>query len=160
MNVPREQISVALFNLFANNAALKALCTTITRVPKIWSAVTNAELPYLLLFKGGPDTEGYSQSQAIGLTKYRLNFNLWLYLRSDATGEVLAETLINNVADAIDAAMQGNPPNAGNLSAYGQKQTLGGIVNNAWIEGGSEWGREFEDNNITIFWRIAVETGI
>jgi hypothetical protein len=40
------------------------------------------------------------------------------------------------------------------------ERSLGGLVNNAWIDGGNEWGREFEDNNITVFWRIAVETGI
>ena len=94
----------------------------------------------------------------MALTKYRINFNLWLYLTSDPTGNVVAETAINNIADAIDSAMQGKANTQ--ISSFGERQTLGGLVNNAWLEGGSEWGREFEDNNITIFWRIAVETGI
>ncbi len=154
MRTPREQISVALFNLLANNTALAALCKTITRTPKIWTAVNEADRPYLQLFKGGPETEGYIQPQQghIGLTKYRINYNLWLYLSVDPSGQINGETTVNNIADAIDVAMQSN--------AFGERQTLGGLVNNAWIEGGSEWGREFEDNNLTIFWRIAVETGI
>jgi hypothetical protein len=159
MNVPREQISVALFNLLDLNQNLANLCQTITRTPLIWTAVPEADKPWLGLFKGGPETEGYSQpqQQSIGLTKYRINYNLWLYLTADPSGTTIAETTINNIADAIDAAFQ---VNANGSSAYGMKQTLGGIVNNAWLEGGSEWGREFEDTNITVFWRIAVETGI
>jgi len=154
MKGTREAISVALFNLLTSNTALAALCKTITRTPKIWTAVNEADRPYLQLFKGGPETEGYIQPQQghIGLTKYRINYNLWLYLSVDPSGQINGETTVNNIADAIDAAMQSN--------AFGERQTLGGLVNNAWIEGGSEWGREFEDNNLTIFWRIAVETGI
>lgn len=158
MRVAREQVSVALFNLLNNNQALSSLCKTITRTPKIWTAVNEADKPYLVLFKGGPETEAYiqPQSQHVGLTKYRINYNLWLYLTADPSGTTTAETIINNIADAIDAAFQTNAL----ISSFGERQTLGGLVNNAWIEGGTEWGREFDDTNITVFWRIAVETGI
>ncbi len=160
MNVTREQISVALFNLLATNATLKPLCNTITRTPKLWTAVNEADRPYLLLFKGGPETEGYiqPQQQHIGLTKYRINYNLWLYVTADPSGEVNGETIVNNIADAIDSALQSKVGPTG--TSFGERQTLGGLVNNAWLEGGTEWGREFEDTNLTIFWRIAVETGI
>jgi hypothetical protein len=159
MKGTREGISVALFNLLTSNSALGSLCKTITRTPVIWTKVPEGNKPWLGLFKGGPETEGYiqPQQQHIGLTKYRINYNLWLYLTADPSGRVVAETTINNIADGIDAALQ---TNASGPTAYGERQTLGGLVNNAWIEGGSEWGREFEDTNITVFWRIAVETGI
>lgn len=152
MNVTREQISVALFQLLHGNQALSQLCTTITRSPKIWTEATTAEMPWLQLFKGGPDTETFTQNQAIGLTKYQINFHLWLYLTADPTGATVVETTINNIADAIDAAMQNG--------MKGERQTLGGLVNNAWLNNTSDWGREFDDDNIVIFWRITVETGI
>jgi hypothetical protein len=152
MNVAREQVSVALFNLI-NVASVQALCKTITRVPRLWPTVQEAERPFLTLFKGGPATEEYEQPQdrRLALTKYILHYNLWLYLTADPTGTIVAETAINNIADAIDVALK--------LPLPGERQTLGGLVNNAYLEGGSEWGREFEDTNITVFWRISVETG-
>jgi hypothetical protein len=158
MRVARESVSVALFNLLDQNQALGELVSTISRVPRIWTSVNEADKPALILFKGGPDTEGYvqPQQQHIGLTKYRLNFNLWLYMTADPSSTTVAETAINNIADAIDAAFQ----TGATATSFGERQTLGGLVNNAWIEGSSEWGREIDDTNITVFWRIAVETGI
>ena len=152
MNATRESISVALFSLFSNSAALSTICKTITRSPKIWTEVSPAQMPWLQLFKGGPDTESFSQVQAIGLTKYVIHYNLWFYMLADPTGMIIAETVINNASDAIDAAMQ--------AGRKGERQTLGGLVTNAWIDGGSEWGREMEDENIVVGWRISVETGI
>lgn len=157
MNVTREQISVALFNLFKNNANLNSLCKTITRIPQMWTSVNEVQKPWLCLFKGGP-AEQFDQPQSgrIGLTKYSIHYNLWLYVTADPSRQIVAETPVNNIADAIDAAMQTD----GQKTAYGERQTLGGIVNNCWLEGGNEWGREFEDSNLTVFWRINVETGI
>lgn len=166
MKGTREQISVALFNLLAQNQTLASLCKTITRIPQMWTAVQEANKPYLLLFKGGPATETYEQPQntRIALTKYIVHYNLWLYLTADPTGTTVAETLINNIADAIDAALQAAPqtppgrPLPG--GSFGERQTLGGLVNNCWLDQSSEWGREFEDTNITVFFRITVEVGI
>lgn len=159
MNVAREAVSQALFDLLYVQS-LKDLCKKITRTPQIWTEVADADMPFLVLFKGGPATEEYVQPQSvhIALTKYTLHYNLWLYLKSDPTGTVVAETTINNIADQIDIALKA--PTSGNApGGFGERQTLGGIVNNVYLDGGSEWGREFEDNNITVFWRITVETG-
>jgi len=154
----REQISVALFNLLKNNQPLAALCKTITRSPRIWTAVSDVEKPFLTLFKGGPASEYFDQPQErrIGLTKYILHFNLWAYIAADPSGQVNAETIANNISDAIDLAMQTDA----NKSSFGERQTLGGLVTNCYIDGGSEWGREFEDSNLVIFWRITCELGI
>jgi len=154
----REQISVALFNLLATNQALAALCKTITRSPRIWTAVNDVEKPFLVLFKGGPDSEHFDQPQErrAGLTKYLLHYNLWLYVVADPSNQINGETIANNISDAIDTAMQTDS----NKSSFGERQTLGGLVTNTYLDGGSEWGREFEDNNLVIFWRITVETGI
>lgn len=158
MNVPREQISLALFGLLQNSTQLANLCKTITRVPRLWTNVSDVEKPFLCLFKGGPSTEHFDQPQSgrLGLTKYIIHYNVWLYVVADPSSQIVAETPVNNIADALDAAMQSGVTN----TSYGERQSLGGIVNNAWIDGGNEWGREFEDNNLTVFWRISVETGI
>ena len=73
-----------------------------------WSAVQDAAKPFLVLFKGVPATETYEQPQdrRLALTKHILHYNLWLYLVADPSGQMVAETVINNIADAIDAAMQ------------------------------------------------------
>jgi hypothetical protein len=154
MNVSREQVSLALFNLLSTNTSLKPLVRTFTRVPRMWNDVGEGDKPQLLLFKGGPATEYFeqSQNQRIALTKYMVAYNLWLYVTADVTGKAVVETVINNIADGIDAAMH--------VNALGERQTLGGIVNNAWIDGGNEWSREFQDANIVVMWRIVVETGI
>jgi|SRR6185437_1197555 len=161
MNVSREQISTALFQLLTNNPQLAQLCNTITRVPKIWTEVPTAQIPWLCLFKGGPATEEFSQS-ALGLTKYIIHYNLWLYLRADLASEqqdnTTAETTINYVADAIDVVLQSTIN--GQILQRGQAQTLGGLVTKVSLEGGSEWGREIDDENIVVAWRIAVETGV
>jgi hypothetical protein len=165
VNVSREAISVALFNLLANNENLDNLCNTITRQPLIWTAVDSALKPFLTLFKGGPAAEEFIQPQqkSIGLTKYHITYNLWLYVQTDPSGQINGETVVNNIADAIDAAMQGQGPYSAvtpGQDSFAERQTLGGLVNNAWIDGGNEWGREFEDNNIVVMWKIGVETGI
>jgi hypothetical protein len=158
MNVPRESVSIALFNLLKNNQQLSTLCKTITRAPRIWTTVNDVEKPFLTLFKGGPATEHFDQPQdrRIALTKYIIHYNLWLYVVADPSSQIVAETPVNNIADALDAAMQTDAQK----TAYGERQTLGGLVSNCWIDGGNEWGREFEDTNLTVFWRISVETGI
>ena len=46
------------------------------------------------------------------------------------------------------------------ITNRGERQTLGGIVTNAYLVDGSEWGREFDDNNVVICWLIAVQTGL
>ena len=167
MNVSRESISVALFNLISTNASLDALVNSFTRVPRMWTDVGDAEKPQVLLFKGGPATEEYEQpqNQRIGLTKNTVAYNLWLYVTSPypPVEDVVIETLLNNIADGFDQAMQSriNPDGTIVINGLrGERQTLGGLVNNAWIDGGSEWSREFQDGNIVCQWRIFVQTGI
>lgn len=166
MNVSREAISVALFSLFTSNASLKSLAKSFTRVPRMWTDVPDAEKPQILLFKGGPATEEYEQPQGqrIGLTKNTVAYNLWVYVTAPfpPTTAVL-ETLLNNMADGFDQAMQSRINPDGSITVNGckgERQPLGGIVNNAWIDGGSEWSREFQDGNIVCMWRILVQTGI
>jgi hypothetical protein len=159
MNVPRETVSLALYALLSGNAQLIQLCKTITRQPRLWTDVNEAEKPFLTLFKGGPGSEEYSREHA-GLTKYTLYYNLWLYITADPTGTVVGESTVNPIADAIDVAMLTNLRSGKPLSPQvGERQTLGGIVTECYLHGGNEWGREFNDNNLTVFWRICVDTG-
>jgi hypothetical protein len=155
----REAISLALLALFTRNAALMAMLPGgVTRRVFMWT--DSSPKPVLLLFKGGPAAESYIQPQDSrgGLTKYVITYNLWLYLTASGNPNTPAETVMNNIADQIDVSFQTDTTPS--RSSYGELQTLGGLVNNAYIEGGSEWSREFQDGNIVAMWRILVELGI
>jgi hypothetical protein len=164
VNVSREQISLALFNLVKNNPSLKGMIKTFTRVPRMWTEVSESEKPQVLLFKGGPATEEFEQPQdrRISLTRYTISYNLWLYVTANAYNNSTIETFLNNFGDGLDNAMTTLiSPTAEYFpgALNGQRQTLGGLVNNAWLDGGSEWSREFQDGNIVCMWRILVQTG-
>lgn len=171
MNVSRESVSVALFNLLRQNPTLKQNVVTFTRVPKMWNDVLPTLKPMLLLFKGGPATEEYIQPQerSLALPKFTVALNLWLYLAAQYPPvTAVVETSINNIADGIDNALQSRIDASGNYLAdvlKGERQNLGPdarhpLVNNTYLQGGSEWSREFQDGNCVIMWRILVDTGI
>ena len=115
--------------------------------------MATTQMPWLQLFKGGTDAETLNQNQAIGLTKYVITYNLWLYLRADPTGVINAETTINNIVPMRLIKRSRRQTRV-------RRQTLGRLVTNAWINGGSDWGREMDDENIVVVWKITVETGI
>jgi hypothetical protein len=160
MRTPREAVSTALLSMFTGNPALMALLPGgVMRRPQMWVDIDDNQKPCLLLFKGGPATETYVQSNS-GLTKYVILYNLWLYLTASSDLNVPAETVMNNIADQIDASFDTELPTVARKSAFGERQTLGGLVTNAYLDAGSEWAREFQDGNIVAMWRILVETGI
>jgi len=154
MNNPRETISNALLALLQNNGELAALLQqqgAITRVPKMWTEVSAADQPCLILFKGGPAAENPTQNTR-GLTRWELEYNLWLYVRRDAADGTIGETVANNIADAVDAALESSP--------YGEAETLGGLVNNCYLEGPVYWDSGILDQQMVIMWKIKVITGI
>jgi hypothetical protein len=67
------------------------------------------------------------QDTAIGLTKWQLEFWVLVYIRCDATRAAVPATEINAALKAIAEIMNSSP--------LAERQTLGGIVENAWIDG-------------------------
>jgi hypothetical protein len=125
VNVAREAVSIALYNLLAATKIdnLPAFKST-SRKGKVWSNASSADQPSMFVIHTG---EQVLQNQIFGLPKYLLHFEIVIYARADANPSVAPDTLINGLLDAIDAQMQSQTP--------GERQTLGGVVYHAWIEG-------------------------
>lgn len=145
MNVPREQISVALFNLLKGAYPF----AVAQRAGVMWDNVPSQ--PAMFLFQVG---ESGTQASAIGLTKWRLHFWCLIYLRAQpqAVGQDdTIETTMNQILDAIESTLQ---------PIRGEKQTLGGIVNNAWIEGQIGVDTGILDQQCALIIPLMVETGV
>lgn len=124
MNVTREAISTALFNLLVNTkiAGLPAFKST-SRKAKIWSNTNVGDQPAMFLIHSGEEAV---QNKAYGITKWHLHFDILIYARVDASPAATPDTTINTLLDAIDTQIRGT---------QGERQTLGGVVHHAWIEG-------------------------
>ncbi len=147
MNVPREQVSIALFNLISPAYPWK----TAQRAGMMWQDVGSVGQPAMFVFQIG---ESGTQAQAIGLTKWRLHFWCMIYLRADAaqiSQQTTIETQMNDILDKIEKALQ---------PIRGEKQTLGGIVNNAWIEGQIIIDTGILDQQCALIIPVMVETGV
>ena len=130
MNVSREQIAQSLLTLLQGvnaNISLpsaKFPAGSITRKGAIWSKTPPANQPALFQIQTG---ESASQVGEIGLTRWILDFTLEVYAIADAASATVPDSLINGILDGIDKTLQPKPP-------Y-ERQTLGGIVTNCWIDG-------------------------
>lgn len=128
MNVSREQIAQALFKLLqgvnANITFAPAKFQTISRSAFIWARTPPANQPALYLIHSG---ERATQNSAFGLTKWNPLFILQIYAQRGGETEAIPDTLIDGMLDGIDATLQSKP--------QGERQTLGGLVTNCWIEG-------------------------
>lgn len=92
------------------------------------------------------------QDTAIGLTKWRLEFWVLVYIRVDANPSTVPASAWNAALQAIANVMESVPP--------GERQTLGGLVNNAWIDGEILFRGGIEDEQTSMKIPIIVETGI
>ena len=130
MNVSRESIAQALLALLQGvNAnitlsAAKFAPGSIARKGAVWSKTPPANQPAMYLIQV---SEQASQVAAIALTRWTLDFTLEIYATADASSAAVPDTLINGILDGIDLTLQPKPP-------Y-ERQTLGGIVTNCWIDG-------------------------
>ena len=144
-----EAISVALFTLLGTaNFDFK----TMDRQGQIWSSVNVADQPYFALIERGFEA---LQDEAIGLTKWRLRYDVLVYIRADANQDPSAPvpaTILNAALKAIVEAMNSQP--------IGEKQTLGGIVNNAWISGSGVIDTGILDQQCAILIPVTVECGL
>ncbi len=150
MNVPRETVAAALLTLLQGTqiGGNPAFLTTGRRA-RVWSDVTPGDQPALFVIHPG---ERALQDQALGLTKWMLHFDILIYLRADASPTAVPDTAINAILDAIDAQMQSKPP--------AERQTLGGVVYHAWIEGDIFIDSGILDQQVAIMIPVHVLTGI
>jgi hypothetical protein len=150
VNVSRETISAALFALLQGTkiAGNPAFVTTGRR-GRIWSDTTPADQPAMYLIHTG---EMAVQNQAYGLTKWLLHYDILVYARADTNSTAAPDTMINSILDAIDAQMLAIPP--------GERQTLGGVVYHAWIEGQILIDTGIIDQQVAIMIPCKVTTGI
>jgi hypothetical protein len=151
VRVPRETVSVALFNLLKATqiGGLPAFQST-SRKAKVWSNTNQADQPAMFLIHSGEEAV---QSQAYGLTKWMLHFEILIYARVDSNPNgIPPDTTINAILDAIDAQMQSTPP--------GERQTLGNVVYHSWIEGQILIDTGILDQQIAILVPVRVLTGI
>lgn len=154
MNVSRETVAAALLTLlqptqYTLPGGQPTLFQTVGRNVQTWGAIAVGDQPAMFIVHSG---EQIVQSQAYGLSKYMLHFELVIYARADASPAAVPDTLINAMLDAIDAQMQSAPK--------GERQTLGGVVYHAWIEGDVFIDSGILDQQIAMLVPVKVLTGI
>jgi hypothetical protein len=141
-----EVIANALFiRLGQTSYPFKAM----DRRGKIWANVNASDQPYLALIeRGGTGV----QNEAIGLQKWTLHFLVLVYIQADANPSTIPATAINAAFKAIASIMNSSP--------MGERQTLGGIVNNAWINGEVMIDTGILDQQCALLIPVDVETGL
>jgi hypothetical protein len=147
-----EPIAVALFNLLSSSGGTtpgKYPFQTFDRRGKLPENVPSAAQPYL-----GVVELGFSQveNQAQGLEKWLFHFRVLVYIRADATPDAIPATEINAAMKAIVNIMRSSP--------IGERQTLGGLVDNAWIEGQVLIDTGILDQQSALMIPIVVDCGI
>jgi hypothetical protein len=144
-----EVVSLALFILLGQ---AQFTFQSMDRKGKIWSNVNITDQPYFALIERGGEVV---QNQAIGLTKHTLHFLVLVYIRADADQSPSAPvpaTQLNAAWKAIEGIMNSVP--------LGERQTLGGIVNNAWINGPVMIDTGILDEQCALMIPIDVEVGV
>ena len=154
MNVQREQVALALLKLLQGINAnttygpAKFAGGSITRKGVIWSKTPPTNQPALYLIQVA---EHATQATAIGETKWIIDYVLQIYATADASSGAVPDTLINAILDAVDVTLQPRP-NA-------ERQTLGGLVTNCWIEGEIIIGTGQLDTQLVMLVPVRVVTG-
>jgi hypothetical protein len=154
MNVPRETIANVLTSLLRGINAHVALgaarfpAGNINRKGGTWSKQSPVSAPTMFIIHVG---ERATQASTIGLTKWIVDFYLEIFAPTDESSSAIADTLVNAILDAIDATLQSVPP--------GERQTLGGIVTNCWIEGDIIIGTAQLTNQLMMLVPVRVQTG-
>ena len=92
------------------------------------------------------------ENQAQGLEKWLLHFRVLVYIRADASSSAIPATQLNNALQAIVQVMRSAPP--------GVQQTLGGLVDNAWINGDVMMDTGILDQQCALLVPITVDVGL
>jgi hypothetical protein len=121
----REQAISALQALVAG---AYAWTTAPSRRLKLWTDVPLSQRPACFLFEGGRNAYGWSNVNA---PKRDLDVQLFIYIDAKDPN-VIGSTQLNNINDALDAALA---PDSGYPGAPGGANTLGGLVASCRIFG-------------------------
>ena len=124
----RESIAAALYSL-VNAAASKVLSLkTSSRKIRSFDQVDGSQMPALFQTQL-PETQ---ERDTIGQpAKRTLHFEFWIYTSDAQADGVIPSQQLNNLVDAIEAALAPSPLTGA--------QTLGGLVLSTRIEGGIEY---------------------
>lgn len=145
MNVSRQSVSDALFGILSAAYPFNMMAQR----PRIFTNFTAADYPAMQLV---PLHDTGSQ-QNFGLPKWEMHYNcIIITLGNPSPDTPSPEIVLNSILDALDTAMLGTPP--------GERQTLGGLVTNAWIDGDSIKDVGALDQAVGLVIPIRVLTGI
>lgn len=119
-----EPIYAALFAV-AQSAKSDAIpFTTMSRRWIAWDQMASEQSPALFQRQPPLDVQGGAR----GLPKFELKAEWYIYLATDPSDlSTVTATALNNYVTALISALQGSIP--------GQQQTLGGLVQNAYVDG-------------------------
>lgn len=125
LTVTRNAVFTALLNLL-KTAAMPASIGPIQIYSQRFVPWENcAQQPAMMLLEG-PQTA--SQKGPFGLTQWSMQAVVLVYFRVDpALDGVVPAQQVNDLLDAIEAALR--------MPSEAQRQTLGGLVANAYIDG-------------------------
>ena len=118
----RESIYAALFTVASTAAGF----VTAERKVRHWTDVGPGEMPALFLEQGKQKAEKVPPKP----TKWTLTADLIIYVADSTSGEDDIATALNNLVDAVDAALAPSPAT--------NTQTLGGLVTDCRIQGDVE----------------------
>jgi hypothetical protein len=141
-----ERISLALFALLQTSTYP---FVTYDRKGAMPENVPAANQPYLGLVEMGM---AQVENQAQGLEKWLLHFRVLVYIRADASSAAIPATELNNALKAIVNVLRTTAP-------IGERQTLGGIVDNCWIQGDVLIDTGILDQQSALLVPIVVDTG-
>jgi hypothetical protein len=159
MNFPHfdpERIATALYNLL-----LTAVGPTPPQFPfattdrrgQVPQNVPEASQPYLgLLELGGNQHLGALGSlQTQGLEKWLLQFAVLIYIRADAEPSAVPATQLNAAWLSVITVLRSTP--------IGERQTLGGLVDNAYVFGDCIMNAGVIDQQCTLSIPVLVDVG-
>ena len=122
---------------------------TLTRNPNLPENTPPMAQPLLgLIGLGAAPVQGGAQ----GLEKWFLHYRVLVYLRADATPDAIPSQQLNYAWNAIVVAMRSGPTF--------ERQTLGGLCDNAWIEGDVLRDNGNLDQQCVLIVPVIVDVGI
>jgi hypothetical protein len=150
MQVSRSQVTTALYNLLSGCYAWNNLNSVQANGRlQLGDDVPAYEQPALYLVKG---KETWDYRKSYGAIQYTLEYNALILVRAGGSPEdTTAETVMDNILDAIDRVMSPQP-------GY-QFQTLGGLVYNCYVNGPVEIDPPILHDQAAIWVPILVVTG-
>ena len=156
MNVPRKQIATALLSLLQGANANISLGSAkfqqgaITRKPLVFASTPPASQPAMYVVHA--EEEG-SQNFAFGATKWAMWFVLVIYFKPDASSAGIPDDIADAILDGIEETLSAGP--------QAERQTLGGIVTNCYIQGRVTIGTTAADTQqMFMLVPVKVDTGI